>query len=234
MESNKNSKEVLPLLEVTTSDAANALLSEKGTDIIHTFMPKGISLTDAAQKLDMKLNTLLYQVNRLSKLGILQISGTRKQNGKTVKLYQTVAEYFAVPFELTSATTSHELITQIAQVPLESFLANIVAARREQFAEWVILIGYNHASDGLTISLTPKQTTIEDYKGYGQKRSEDPNSPVSLFNSTDFNLSFEDAKALENEMKALVKKYREKSTDGVQRYVAILGLVADIKKDATL
>lgn len=222
-----NSKEPLPLLEVTTSDAADALLSEKGTEILYTFMPNGISLTEAAQKLDIKLNTLLYQVNRLSKLGILQISGEKKQSGKTVKLYQTVAKHFAVPFELTSAATSQELITQIAQVPLESFMANIVATRREQFAEWVILIGYSQVSDGLTISLTPKQKTVEDYKSHSQKRSEDPNSPVSLFNSTDFNLSFEDAKALENEMKTLIKKYRKKSTEGMQRYVAILGLVAE-------
>lgn len=233
MESN-NAKETLPLLEVATSDAANAILSEKGAEILHTFMPKGISLSEAAQKLDMKLNTLMYQVNRMSKLGILKISGEKKQNGKTVKLYQTVAEKFAVPFELTSATTSQELITQIAQVPLDSFMASIVASRREQSAEWVILIGYSHVSDGLTISLTPKQKTVEDYNNYSAKQSNNPNSPVALFNSTDFNLSFEDAKALEKEMKALVTKYRKKSSDGLQSYVAIVGLVAENKKDATL
>lgn len=222
-----NLKEAIPLLELTTSDAANALLSEKGADILHTFMPEGISLTDAAKKLDMKLNTLLYQVNRLSKLGILEVCGTKKQSGKTVKLYRAVAKRFAVPFELTSATTSQELISQIAQIPLEGFMASIVAARREQIAEWVILIGYSHENNGLTINLTPKQKTVEDYQNYKQKRNDDPNSPVAFFNSTDFDLSFEDAKAFEKEMKALVDKYHKKSTDGMQRYVAILGLVAE-------
>ena len=220
-------KELLPLLEVATSEAANALLSEKGAEILHTFIPKALSLSDAAQRLDIKLNTLHYQVNRLIKLGILQITGTKKQNGKTVKLYQTVAEKFAVPFTLTSAATSQELITQIAQVPLDSFMANIVASRRNQSAEWVILMGHSKVSEGLTISLTPKQKTVEDYQNYGAKQGNDPNSPVALFNSTDFNLSFEDAKALEKEMKALVKKYRKKSNDGLQRYVALLGLVAE-------
>ncbi len=219
--------ERLPLLEVTTSEAANALLSEKGADILHTFIPEGLSLSDAAKRLDMKLNTLLYHVNRLIKLGILQISGTKKQNGKTVKLYQTVAEKFAVPFTLTNAATSQELITQIAQVPLDSFMKNIVISRRNQSAEWVILMGYSKVSDGLTINLTPKQKTAEDYQNYVAQQSNDPNRPVALFNSTDFNLSFEDAKALETEMKELVTKYREKSNDGLQRYVAILGLVAE-------
>lgn len=220
-------KELLPLLEVTTSEAANALLSEKGAEILHTFIPEALSLSDAAKRLDMKLNTLLYQVNRLLKLGILQISGTKKQNGKTVKLYQTVAEQFAVPFTLTSAATSQELITQIAQVPLDSFMANIVASRRNQSTEWVILMGYSKVSDGLTISLTPRQKTAEDYQNYGLKQGNDPNCPVALFNSTDFNLSFEDAKALEKEIKALVKKYRKKSTEGLQSYTALFGLVAE-------
>ena len=57
-------------------------------------------------------------------------------------------------------------------------------------------------------------------------KSEQPKreSPVAHVNATEFELSFEDAKAMEEEIQDIYRRYREKSKEGLQRYFCLFGI----------
>lgn len=102
-------QDISPALTVTETSLTNVLLDPKQRRYLEPFFGRATTVADAASELGVKANSLLYQVKRLCRLGLLQGVRTEQRGGRTVKLYRASADRFFIPFAQTDAVTLEEL-----------------------------------------------------------------------------------------------------------------------------
>ena len=79
---------------------AKALLEPKNLTLLELLLQNERSLSELAEKLNVNLNTMLYRVNALIKLGLVEVSREVKRSGRASKRYRTTARKFLIPIEL--------------------------------------------------------------------------------------------------------------------------------------
>ena len=205
---------------ITEAKAADTLLNPLTLRQLEPFFaPK--SIVEAARETGEKANTVLSRVRRFIGLGLLEVASEQKRAGRSVKHYKTVAEVFFVPFE---ATTSESLERMMAA--RDSYWENllrtgVVAARREEVGSWGTRI-YRDTRGRLQV-----QTAVTPDSNYTMLGGGHP-AVLSAWRDSVY-LDFADAKALQQEMFALLQRYHQKQ--GAQRYIVRLGM-APVKKSS--
>ena len=160
------------------------------------------------------LNTMYVQVQRLMKLGLLRVVGERPRGGRAVKVYRSRADRYFVSYEVMPFETL-EVLQARRDAPYEGRLRRaVMGARSGVFRHF----GYEVArqADG--------EVDVHPAIGPNERlSSRDPRLPgvMSLWDD-DLKLSFEDARALQADLYALLESYRRKG--GPQRYLLRVGL----------
>jgi DNA-binding MarR family transcriptional regulator len=198
-------------------DAAEVLLA--GADCFEAFFGKECTITEVAKNLGLKLNAVAYRVERLVEAGLLEVKRTKKQRGRTVNVYTSVADKLFVPLGMTEAQTLEALLKR-DNAEIEKIITKAVLQVKEQLLEarhsrnWGIRL-YRDDAGTLKgdLAVSPGQGLELHHK----------DAPVLLDSFTSsFMLNVEDAKKFQGELEGLEKKYAAKG--GSQRYVFRLAL----------
>lgn len=188
-------------------------------------MPQERTLSDAARYLKMKLPALTYRVQRLLRLGILEVTRTEARRGSPVKFYRAVSRHFFVPFQVTPQATLETLLHLSHHWFDERVKRAIAGAFFEATRDW----GVNLYSDELgdfNISLSPVPERDDAFV----KRSLEPSFPAIYDSNSVLALRHADAKALQCELDALFRRYNALDAEGQHPYLVRLTLVPGIRR----
>lgn len=181
---------------------------------LEPFLGRAVSVAQAARETGEKPNTVLSRVRRLLEAGILVEYERIPRQGRPMKLYRSAADTFFIPFDATSAESLEAALAEREAYWEKLLRENVVRARFEYVGEWGTRI-YRDSRGRLQI-----QTAITPDKNYTTLDPEGP-AVLSAWRERVY-LDFEDAKALQQEMFALLKRYQQK--EGAQRYIVHLAM----------
>lgn len=85
--------------------AARFVADAKASRFLEPFMGRERTASAVAAELGVNVSSVLYRIDQLLDLGLLQVARTEPRRGRAVKHYRAVADEFFVPFELTDAET---------------------------------------------------------------------------------------------------------------------------------
>lgn len=199
---------------ITDPEAAAALIDPVTLHRLAPFIGRSLSVSQAAADAGEKANTTLKRVRRFVDLGLLEVAAEVARPGRAIKLYRAVADVFFVPFEATGAESLEAALAERERYSERLLRRNVVQARLDTMGTWGTRI-YRDSRGRLQVqtALTPTSNVT----------SLDPTAPAVLSAWRDsLTLDFDDAKALQGEMFALLQRYLEK--DGAQRYVVHLAM----------
>ena len=201
-------------LTVTDPAAAAALMNPRTLRQLEPFLNRERTVLEAAQETGVKPNTMLARVNRFLRLGLLVVTREVPRAGRAVKVYRSRADSFFVPYEITPSETLEAAMKEREGYWETLLRQNVVRVRSEDVGSWGTRI-YRDARGRLQVqaAVTPEQ----NYTLLAPKRP----AALSAWRDAVY-LDFDDAKMLQQEMFALLKKYQQKA--GAQRYILHLGL----------
>ena len=201
---------------VTDGEAARILTDTAQLRLLEPFFKRETTLSDAAAELSVRLNTLLYRVNKFIELGLLTVVREEPRRGKAVKVYRASAEDFFVPFDVMASSSLEELLVSLLGDTEKIFYRE--AAKAFQTA----------LTQGVHVTLTHNQLSVVLGERERGKAFVDtffgPSSPALFFGDGTLELDFQTAKALQKDLFSLFERYRDQQTSGAQRYAYRLGL----------
>jgi hypothetical protein len=194
--------------------AADVLINPKTLRQLEPFLGRACTVSQAAQETRTKANTMLSQVRRFVRLGLIRIVKEEKRGGRAIKHYQSTAEGFFVPYEATTAETLEAMMAE-RDTYWESLLRQgVVKARIEDIGTWGTRI-YKDERGRLQI-----QTAVTPERDHTMLDADRP-AALSAWRDSVY-LDFADAKTLQQEMFSLLLRYQQKQ--GAQRYIIRLGM----------
>jgi hypothetical protein len=113
---------------------------------LEPFLGREATLSEAAKALHMTLPALLYHVNRLLALDLLEVACEAVRKGRAVKHDRTVADVFFVPFELTPSQTLGRLLFDLTESSERRFHREAAKALQTLSPTWGLYLtrGPNH------------------------------------------------------------------------------------------
>ena len=204
---------------VKDADAARALADPKRRHYLLPFIREELSLSEAARRLGVKPNSLLYHVDKLLELGLLGVARVEPRRGRASKLYRASAERFFVPFSLTQADTVESLSTENSVRLERAFQQDLIRAEMGVGDDWGIAI-YVTKDGGLSTDLTASREHPAEDTAFVL----DSKHPAVWSCWLETNLGFEEAKALQQELVAFWERYKKMRDPDEPRYTLRLGL----------
>lgn len=196
-------------VDVRNPEAVRTLLNHKQRQAFRPFMRQSISISEAATTVGESLNTMLKRVQRWLEYGLLiETTGSAAQG----KRYTAGAESFFVPQSVIARLDLEQLLEQ-----LDAFEANIMRRGQLEAAlrvdDWGLRFTLDNDQDW---NIQPARTGMQpwNYKA--------PDAPAILAETNVLELEFGDAKALQQELMEVVRRYLNRSGDG--RYIVRLGM----------
>lgn len=208
------SRHALSFREVRDPEAADALMNPVSLHQLVPFLGRDCTIARAAEETGALPNTVLKRVRRFMELDLVRILREEPRHGRSRKVYRSTADLFFVPFEATTADSLESMLAERDAYWERLLRENVVRARMEALGTWGTRV-YRDARGRLQVhtAVTPdlNATTL------------DADMPAVLSSWRDsVHLDFEDAKALQRELFALLLRYQQK--EGAQRYIMRLGL----------
>ena len=210
---------------IEDAEAARALADPKQQHYLLPFIREELSLSEAARRLGVKPNALLYHINKLLRLKLLEVARVQKRRGRASKLYRASAERFFIPFSLTPADTVQSLSTETSVQSEKAFQHDLISARMALGDDWGIAI-YVMADDFLSVDLTASREHPAEDTAF--ILADDHPAVWSCW--LRLNLSFADAKALQRELVDVWGRYKRVSNPDGPKYTLRLGL-APVEED---
>ncbi len=181
-------------------------------------MKREQTLSEAGQELGLKLPQLAYHVDKFIKLGLLEVVREVPRKGRAVKVYRSTAAEFFVPFHLTPSETLGQLLFDLSAAGEARFHREAARALQTNSPVWGLYLTCGH-NEHLEIVVAPSD------RGY--RDSDDlfgPEMPAVFTGDGEIRLDFATAKAFQQDLLELFKRYRQQDTEKGQRYAYRLGL----------
>lgn len=208
-------------LAISDPEAANLLINPHTLRQLEPFLGRDCTISQAAHESGAKPNTVLSRVRRFVSLGLLQVVREEPRGGRAVKVYRSSADVFFIPYEATTADSLESALAERDAYWETLLRKNVVLARMEAVGTWGTRI-YRDDRGRLQV-----QTAVTPFQNYTTLHPDGP-AVLSAWRDSLF-LDFEDAKALQQEMFALLKHYQQKR--GAQRYIIRMGLAPLLRQD---
>lgn len=209
-----------PAVKVVTDPVAVRILTDpERRRYLATFMEDQITLGEAANHLEVKLNNMTYHVNKLIELSLIEIVGSKRHRGHTRKLYKTTAEAFFVPYEATPYASLKALIQNAFRDTKEMFVENLARTFLKEAEHWGLNIS-RQPTGGVLVVMSPNPSTRNQAE---EKLRTDDSSAVWVSDAVT-SLDLATAKELQRELYGLLQKYVRKPNDKTQKYLISLGL----------
>ena len=210
---------------IEDTGAARVLADSKQQRYLLPFIREELSLSEAARRLEVRPNALLYHVNKLLALGLLEVSQVKKRKGRASKLYRASAERFFIPFSLTQADTVESFSVGNSVQFERRFQQDLIAAEIEVGDDWGVAICVM-ADGSLSIDLTASREHPTEDTAFILNAEH----PAVWSSWLELNLSLKEAKTLQKELVDLWSRYKQRSNPDEPSYTLRLGL-APVKND---
>ncbi|MVN89113.1 hypothetical protein GO986_20440 [Deinococcus sp. HMF7620] len=209
---------------VTDPQAVETLLNPQLFRYVRPFLGHECTATEAARVIGSRVDTMLYQIGRLTRLGLLEVTATEQHRGRPSRRYRTVAEGFVLPFSAMQAETLLDLFLKRDAETRQAFGARLVAALAGEGGGWHVRL-YLSTEDA-----SVNWEAVPDHRP--DWRQEDllaPGAPALWHTNIMVSLTFQEAKALQRELLAVFTRYAVSSQQALasverQRYALQLGL----------
>jgi hypothetical protein len=191
-------------VDIRNPEAVRALLNHKQRQAFRPFMRQTLSISEAAALVGESLNTMLKRVQRWLEYGLLIETQPKR--------YTAAGQSFFVPQSVIARLDLEQLLEQ-----LDAFEAGIMRRGQLEAAlrvdDWGLRFTLDNDQDW---NIQPAKTGMQpwNYKA--------PDAPAILAETNLLELGFGDAKALQQELMDVVRKYLNRSGDG--RYIVRLGM----------
>ena len=204
---------------IEDTDAARVLADVEKRRYLLPFIREELSLSEAARRLDVKPTALLYHVNKLLALGLLEVAQVKSRRGRSSKLYRASAERFFIPFSLTQAATVQSLSLGTNLRFEKAFQHDLISAEMDIGDDWGIAI-YVMDDGGLSVDLT----TSREHPAEDTAFILAADHPAIWSCWLEINLGLEEAKTLQHELIALWERYKQLRNPDKPSYTLRLGL----------
>lgn len=174
--------------------------------LMHFMVPSGATVGSFALAFHLSKLQAFRKVQKLLGLGLIVRLAEQRRRGKPVKLYHCPSRAFLIPNQV---VTFHEILEEQHEAHLRSALGHALNELRLA---------------GLLLAAGPEgklQMIFVDE----QSRPINPqeaSAPALIWNSGELALDFEEAKALQTELTAVIGHYLERRGSGRYRYQLIL------------
>ena len=206
-------------LTIDDPEVARILLDTKTVRLLEPFMKRPLALSEAAKELGVKLPRLHYHVGRFLRFGLLEVAEVQLRPGRAVKRYRSAAKAFFVPFHATPSETLERLLGELSDDDARRFQREAAYTLQHVSPTWGLYLAAG--GDRLDYFLTP------DAQGRPQPLLDvlsGPNAPAIFSAEGTLKLDFETAKAFQNDLRELERRYRAKQQGSGQTYAFRLGL----------
>jgi len=96
---------------LTSSEQAEMLLEQINREILGELLKQALSASQIARQTERPLKTVLYRLEKLLEVGLVEVVEQRKRGGRAVKIYGACSSGgWTFPFALTPAATVQELL----------------------------------------------------------------------------------------------------------------------------
>lgn len=187
---------------VTSPEATRMLLQPRDARFFMPFLGRGRTLSEAAELLGVRRDTMLYRVRQLLALGLIEVTSVERGRGRPVKRYRSVSDGFVVGFAASQASSVLEVFLTRDAAQRELLGRGLLSAVVGE-GGWHLRI-YN---DGNTLHW---DAAPDDDPAWQKERLLAPTSPTAWYTNDQLRLGQDDAKALQHELAALLLRYREK------------------------
>ena len=204
---------------VEDADVARALTDPKAQRYLLPFIQEELSLSEAARRLGVKPNALLYHIDKLLALGLLEVARVEPSRGRVSKVYRASAERFFVPFSLTRADTVQSLSVETSVRSEKLFQYDLINAEMAFGDDWGVAI-YPMEDGSLSIDLTTSREHPAEDTAFILGAAH----PAVWSCWLEVSLGLEEAKALQRELVTLWERYRQRRSPDEPRYTLRLGL----------
>lgn len=209
----------LEYLIVTRPETAEFLVEHKTSRLLVPFMKRELSLTAAAHELAVKLSTLHHHAKRFIDAGLLEVARTERRAGRPIKYYRSTSKTFFVPFHVTHSETLERLITEVTAAGNVRFYREVTRTLQQISPTWGLHVFCS--GEKISFSFTPDEkvefgTLVEALRG--------PGAPAAISTEGEMKFDYETAKAFQNDLFELAKRYEEKQLLDGQPYAYRLGL----------
>lgn len=204
-----------PSLHVVARKKAGRVLINLGQQrYVLPFLTRDCTVNEAAERTQTSLNSMYARVQRFVRLGLLHVRETRACHGRAVKVYRSVADRFFIPALLLDFET-----VEAAQASHDGFWErelrrSLLCARMDDTGEWGFELYRDERGDSWVHGAN-RPGERYDSGALGTPAT------VNLW-SEQITLNYKDAKAFQDELLALYRKYHVKR--GSQSYLLRIGL----------
>ena len=203
---------------VNNQELSNILIDTKELTYLDPFFKGDVILSDVAEKYDIKLNTLLYKVNKWIELGLVEVVREETRNGRAIKIYQATAKTFIIPFSTTDKVGLTELLVDMNARAQQIFYEGM-AESLNIFPNIHIYVQLNSQN---YLERTLGSDDLNEFKLDDLMQPEVP-ACFSAQGGSLF-LNHETAKEFQKELIELLLKYNKLNNSGAQRYDYHIGL----------
>lgn len=195
------------------------LLSAKARRFLAPFMRQERPATEAARRLGVPLETLMYWLRRFQQAGLLTVVRQGRRQGRAVKFYRASAGAFFIPYHAALQETPEALVLYNRE-PLErQLVSSLVRAGLENLAaqgerEWGVQVRPDRQGELVLQHARQRETRADLLTGQ---------TPVYLsLWAADLELNTPDALALQQELVEVFRRYRGRA--GARPYLLRLAL----------
>ena len=199
---------------VTDPQAAAYLANPHRAVFLYPFIGRERTASEVARTYKVDIKRLLFQIRRMTTLGLLTVTRTESRRGSPVKHYRATADAFFVPLEVTGEETLEAMVNHWSMSLQPLFLQSYARAVAQVSSGWGVRISRD--PQGL-LHISPAISPEADWNSF------EPQAPMVMEGwLTDLRLDFEDAKAFQYELGALYLKYVGRN--GATRYIARMAI----------
>lgn len=203
------------VLQVRTLEAAKVLLDPRQRRFLAPFVGRELSIKEVALELEVKANSLLYQVHRMLRFGLLvEVAGVSQ--GRPVKRYRASADRFLTFFDL-------EEMTEFMPEDILHWSYDVQYLRFIEAMAQTFIHSANHAH-GYVVYRNAEGQVVGGYSNDGLEIKgnlrEDRPCVSSIWKRLE--LDAQEAKAFQRELELLVRRYEAKH--GANIYLVHLGI----------
>ena len=195
--------DMIEVLNVQDERVAKVFLDTRRRHLLLNLVSQERPLQELSTIMGMSLNLVHYHVGRLQALGLVEIARREARSGRPIKHYRAVANSFFVPSHLTTHSPGEKLSAELR--------AALERSRQRRLKDGILYF-------------------VDEQRTLRMRRvQEDAIGATECWCILD--LIEEDARALGDEMKALLTRYERRSHDSARGYLAYYALTPRLVKE---
>jgi DNA-binding transcriptional ArsR family regulator len=175
------------------------------------FIAQERSAKEAAEETKISIELMLYHIKNFLRVGLLEVKRTEARQGRSIKYYRAISDAFFLPLEVTPFADLEERLKADHEKRHELIIHNTARVLREVKGEGRRIF---RARNGKIMTESVAHSSSSD-------PLDDPTGPAAINSDLGVRLTYQEAKALQQELYNIVKRYQEPGQEGSRYLLAV-------------